>query len=193
MSLHVVGLFNHTAPFTVEGNLQLCLLVGYGEEGWDLLYPRKEKLPVLYYTIRMTRCEKGRLYCIMVSWVNIVPYSEWLWLAVWLRSICDICVATDHSVRWPFKGEDINTDFMGKLIGSREKWPFIEMTTKWWWPFKRGDINTDFMGKLIGSREKWPFIEVTIKWRWLFRQVDYISFWHLEYFPCKISSERCWS
>ena len=52
-----------------RGNLKLCLLVGYGEDeedGRDLLNHNKEKLPVLYYSIRIARCEKGRLYCIIV-------------------------------------------------------------------------------------------------------------------------------
>ena len=76
-------------------------------------------------------------YCMTVSGVNKISYSELLWLAVWFRSFCEICVAADHGVRWPFKREDINTGFMGKLIGSKEKWLFIEVTAKWRWPFRQ--------------------------------------------------------
>ena len=55
MSSHVVSLF------IVMSNLQLCLLVGYIDDRMrkDRIYLRKEKLPVLYYSIQMARCEKG--------------------------------------------------------------------------------------------------------------------------------------
>ena len=82
MSSHI-GLFNHAIPVIVMGNLQLCLVVDYGENRcgkmMDLLYPRKKKLPILYYSIRVARCEKGQFYsyyCMTVSGVNKVPYSE---------------------------------------------------------------------------------------------------------------------
>ena len=48
-------------PHSGRGNLQLYLLVGYGEDeedGWDLLHSSKEKL-LVYNNIWMARCEKG--------------------------------------------------------------------------------------------------------------------------------------
>ena len=65
MSLH------HAITFIAAGSLQLCLLVGYGEERMRfievyfmrLLYPQKENL---FESIGIARCEKGQLYCITV-------------------------------------------------------------------------------------------------------------------------------
>ena len=53
MSSYVVGLFNNAASFiiVVIYNFVYYGIVGYGEDvedGRDLLYPNKEKLPVLY-------------------------------------------------------------------------------------------------------------------------------------------------
>ena len=57
-------MFNHAASFTVAViyNFVYYGIIGYGEDeedGQDLLYPIKGNYLYEYYSIRMSRCEKG--------------------------------------------------------------------------------------------------------------------------------------
>ena len=134
-------------PHSCRGNLQVCLIVGCREDEGDrqnLLQLSKEKLPILYKLLQYLFGQIWQRSTLLVllyddlrdeksTVLGAVMTGRLIQAILW--NLCDRCA--DRGMRWSFKGGDINTGFMGKLIGSREKWPFIEVTAKRRWLFRQ--------------------------------------------------------